>query len=266
MTLYAPAAPTAASELKGWSAETFYARFTQRLVTALSAQTAEGGLYAVDLQLRPSGKAGPVAVSLSAFRDYYAREAETWEALALTRARVAWASSPGLFAAATDAIVAALRRPRDPDHTAREVLEMRELMRRERPAKGAWDLKLAPGGLVDVEFAVQALQIVHAHAGGPLYTSTEAALEAMAAGGLADAEALVTLSRAFRLQSSLNQLLKLALADDADPAGEPEGFKALLAKAGGWSSFAELQQGLDETQAAARRAHAQVVGGLASFG
>ena len=266
MTLYAPAAPTAASELKGWSAETFYARFTQRLVTALSAQTAEGGLYAVDLQLRPSGKAGPVAVSLSAFRDYYAREAETWEALALTRARVAWASSPGLFAAATDAIVAALRRPRDPAHTAREVLEMRELMRRERPAKGAWDLKLAPGGLVDVEFAVQALQIVHAHAGGPLYTSTEAALEAMAAGGLADAEALVTLSRAFRLQSSLNQLLKLALADDADPAGEPEGFKALLAKADGWSSFAELQQGLDETQAAARRAHAQVVGGLASFG
>ena len=266
MTLYIPASPTAASGLKGWSAETFYARFTQRLVTALSAQTAEGGLYTVDLQLRPSGKAGPVAVSLPAFTDYYAREAETWEALALTRARVAWASSPGLFAAATQAIFAALRRPRDPVRTSREVLEMRELMRRERPPRSSWDLKLTPGGLVDVEFAVQALQIVHAHAGGPLYTSTAAALEAMAEKGLANAPALDTLGAAFSLQSSLNQLLKLALAEGTDPAREPEGFKSLLAKAGGCSSFEQLQQTLDQAQAAAHLAYERVVRGLEECG
>ena len=263
MTLYRSADPTAASSVKGWSAETFYARFTQRLTTALSAPTAEGGLYAVDLQLRPSGRAGPVAVSLAAFSDYYARDAETWEALALTRARVAWASSPAVFAATTEAILEALRRPREAARTARDVLEMRALMQRERPPRSAWDLKLTPGGLVDIEFAVQALQIVHAAAGGPLFTSTSAALQAMVERGLADAGALATLQGALRLQSSLNQLLKLALPDGVDPEGEPEGFKALLAKAADYDGFAQLKAALAMTQDRARRAYEAVLSGLA---
>ncbi len=262
MTLYTCEDPAASSTLKGWGAETFYARFTQRLTTALSAPTAEGGLYAVDLQLRPSGRAGPVAVNLQAFHDYYAKDAETWEALALTRARVAWASSPAIFAATTDAILEALRRPRDPARTARDVSEMRELMLRERPPRSAWDLKLTPGGLVDIEFAAQALQIVHAADGGPLHTSTDAALQAMADAGLADAEALSTLQDALRLQSSLNQLLKLALPDGVDPEGEPEGFKALLAKAMGFDDFTTLKRALGSTLEGAHRAYQAVLDGM----
>ena len=265
MTLYACADPTAASRLKGWGAEAFYARFTQRLTTALSAPTAEGGLYAVDLQLRPSGRAGPVAVGLPAFRDYYARDAETWEALALTRARVAWASSPAVFEATTEAIVEALRSPRDPRRTAREVLEMRELMQRERPPRNAWDLKLTPGGLVDIEFAIQALQIVHAAAGGPLFTSTAAALDALREAELGDSDALSTLREALGLQSSLNQLLKLALPDDADPDHEPEGFKAMLARAAGLGDFKMLQERLAEAQASAHRAYLKLMGDLSNF-
>ena len=65
----------------------WYARFTQTLVTALAAPTAEGRLYEVDMRLRPSGRQGPVAVSTAAFRDYQMAEAWTWEHLALTRAR-----------------------------------------------------------------------------------------------------------------------------------------------------------------------------------
>ncbi len=266
MTLYIPASPEAASSLTGWGAETFYARFTQRLVTALSAPTAEGGLYAVDLQLRPSGRAGPVAVSLAGFQDYHLREAETWEALALTRARVAWASSPHAFAAAEAAIVGALRQPRDPVRIAGDVLEMRALMQRERPPRSRWDLKLTPGGLVDIEFAVQALQIVHAAAGGPLHTGTETALEAMAAAGLADAGALDTLRGGFRLQSRLNQLLKLALPDDADPAREPAGFKRLLAQAAGCEDFATAEGLLFETHVATRAAYEAVVRDLGGGG
>ncbi len=262
MTLYTAEDPAACSPLKGWGAETFYARFTQRLTTALSAPTAEGGLYAVDLQLRPSGRAGPVAVSLQAFRDYYAREAETWEALALTRARVAWASSPAIFAATTEAILAALRQPRDPVRTAHDVAEMRELMLRERPPRNAWDLKLTRGGLVDIEFAAQALQIVHAARGGPLHTSTGAALQAMADAGLADGEALATLQGALSLQASLNQLLKLALPDGVDPGGEPEGFRALLATAAGFEGFARLQATLAATQDDAHQAYEAILDGL----
>ncbi len=262
MTLYRSAAPAAASTLKGWGAETFYARFTQRLTTALSAPTAEGGLYAVDLQLRPSGRAGPVAVSLQAFQDYYARDAETWEALALTRARVAWASSPAIFAATTEAILAALRHPRDPARTGQDVREMRTLMLRERPPRSAWDLKLTPGGLIDIEFAAQALQIVHAAADGPLHTSTGAALLAMADAGLADAEALARLQDALRVQSSLNQLLKLALPEGTDPDGEPEGFKALLASATGFDHFEKLKAKLATSQQEAHRAYEAVLSGL----
>ncbi|MGD7099986.1 hypothetical protein ACQCR5_25630, partial [Ralstonia pseudosolanacearum] len=101
MTLYA-ADPRDMSSIKAWGAETFYGRFTQRLASALSAPTGEGTLYEVDLKLRPSGTKGPVAVSFAAFEDYYEREAETWELLALTRGRVAWATSPA-FAAADQA-------------------------------------------------------------------------------------------------------------------------------------------------------------------
>ena len=67
MTLYRPADAAAVSAVKGWGAETFYARFTQRLIAALSRRPREGGLYEVDLQLRPSGTKGPVAVSAGAF-------------------------------------------------------------------------------------------------------------------------------------------------------------------------------------------------------
>jgi glutamate-ammonia-ligase adenylyltransferase len=262
MTLYAAEDPTAMSALKGWSAETFYARFTQRLTTALSAPTAEGGLYTVDLQLRPSGKAGPVAVSVAGFDSYYAQEAETWEAMALTRARVAWASSPRIAAAATEAIVAALRRPRDPRTVSRDVLDMRALMRRERPAKGPWDLKLTDGGLVDVEFAAQALQIVHGTRGGPLLTSTAGALEALASAGLADAGALATLREALGLQSDLLQVLKLALPDGADPRAEPPGLKALLARAGRAPDFPTLDVRLADLEARAHRAYEAVVRAL----
>src|SRR6185436_18544277 len=118
----------AASELKGWAAETFYARFTQRLVSALSAPTAEGGLYEVDLRLRPSGTKGPVAVSEAAFEGYYAGEAETWEFMALTRARVVWATDDGFAADVGGAVETALRRPRDAKTTAKDIAEMRALI------------------------------------------------------------------------------------------------------------------------------------------
>ncbi len=262
MTLYAPGPPGAASEVKGWSAETFYARFTQRLTTALSAPTAEGGLYAVDLQLRPSGRAGPVAVSLPALADYYAQDAETWELLALTRARVVWASSPAFFAASTDTIVAALRRPRERRRTSRDVLDMRTLMARERPPRSRWDLKLTPGGLVDIEFAAQALQIAHAAQGGPLYTSTSTALDALMGAELADPEALSDLRRALALQSSLQQLLKLALPDATDPCLEPLGFRALLAAAAGERDFETLETVLTLTQDAAHGAYVKLMGDL----
>ncbi len=259
MTLYRAADPTAVSELKGWDASTYYGRFTQRLIAALSSPTAEGQLYEVDMQLRPSGTKGPVAVSFAAFGHYYEGEAETWELLALTRARVVWSTSEAFTADAQGAIEAALRRPRDRRKTAADVREMRQLLEDERPPKGPWDLKLSPGGLVDIEFAAQFLQLAHAADGGPLRANTAAALAALAAADLAPADAVAALSDAWRLQQDLTQLLKVALGSDPDPASEPKAFQALLSRAGGVKTFKALEKRLAEARTAARKAYLEVV-------
>lgn len=259
MTLYVSDDPAGMSSIKEWGAETFYARFTQRLTSALSAPTGEGTLYEVDLKLRPSGTKGPVAVSFAAFGDYYEREAETWELLALTRARVVWASSPDFKARAEGAIEAALRRPREWKKTAADVIDMRELMERERPGKGDWDLKLDPGGLVDIEFAAQFLQLAHAAQGGPLRQNTGEALAALREAGLADDGALARLETAWRLEQDLSQLIKVALEDGADVEAEPKAFKALLAKAGHVSQFKSLKPKLAKAKAEARAAYSAIV-------
>jgi glutamate-ammonia-ligase adenylyltransferase len=259
MTVYRAAAPDSVSVGKGWAAEKFYGRLTQRLVAALSSPTAEGPLYEVDLQLRPSGTQGPVAVSLAAFERYYDGEAETWELLALTRARVAWASSDAFAQEVAAAVEAALRRPRDAVRAAKDVREMRALMRRERPPSGEWDMKLGPGGLVDIEFAAQYLQIVHAAAGGPLAQNTSVALDLALAAGLATGEGVEALEDAWRLQHDLTQLLKLALADGADPAAEPKAFQALLAQAGEAKDFKALRAKLAAARTAAKAAYAAVL-------
>ncbi|RZJ76615.1 MAG: glutamine-synthetase adenylyltransferase, partial [Brevundimonas sp.] len=139
MTLYEAPADVVTTG-KAWSAEVFYIRFTQRLISALSAHTAEGGLYEVDMRLWPTGSKGPVSVRLSGFEHYYEAEADTWEFMVLTRARVVWASRPDFGRKVETSIEAALRRPRPDADMAGDVKKMRALMDRERPGRGFWDM------------------------------------------------------------------------------------------------------------------------------
>lgn len=257
MTLHRSAAADTLSETKGWPAEVFYARFTQRLVAALSLPTSEGELYEVDMRLRPSGAKGPVAVAFPSFGAYYEAEAETWEFMALTRARVVWSSAPGFAADVTAAIEAALRRPRDIATLARDVREMRALIAQEKPPSGTWDMKLAPGGLVDIEFAAQFLQLAHAPAGGPLRAGTAEALEALAAAGLTDG--IGPLLEAWTLQQNLTQMLRLALGDGDDPADQPEAFRRKLARAGGARDFRSLAARLARVRKDAVTAYERLV-------
>ncbi|MGZ9099357.1 MAG: bifunctional [glutamine synthetase] adenylyltransferase/[glutamine synthetase]-adenylyl-L-tyrosine phosphorylase [Brevundimonas sp.] len=242
MTLYdAPA--DAVSDGKGWAAGVFYSRFTQRLIAALSAHTAEGGLYEVDMRLRPGAAKGPVSLRLEAVRDYYAAEADTWEFMALTRARLVWTDDP-VFGARVEAMIEAiLRRPRPDVNVAADARRMRDLMARERSGQGFWDLKLSPGGQVDAEFAAQAGQLVGAAAGGPLTVSTLDALSGEPA-----------LASAGRLQQALNQILSAAFDDKPDPDHEPEGFRRRRAQAAGVADFETLKARLAEVRTAARTA------------
>src|SRR5690606_27504532 len=156
IVIYDPPQNEAAS-----NAPQYYARFTQRLISALSAPTAQGKLYDVDMRLRPSGKAGPVAVSFSGFSTYQRNEAWTWEHLALTRARVI-SGPPELRERLEAEIRAVLCLPRDREKVVTDVRSMRNLTLQEKDKGDFWDLKNSRGGLLDVEFIAQALQIIHA--------------------------------------------------------------------------------------------------------
>jgi glutamate-ammonia-ligase adenylyltransferase len=136
---------------------------------------------------------------------------------------------------------------------------MRALMERERAAKGFWDLKLVRGGLVDIEFVAQFLQIVAAADGGPLVPHTGRALDACAEAGLADSKALASLKEAWTLQQELSQILKVAFPGDVDPAAEPAGFRTLLARAGGVRDLKSLTAKLVSLRAAAKRDYEKLV-------
>ncbi|HEX5778134.1 MAG TPA: bifunctional [glutamine synthetase] adenylyltransferase/[glutamine synthetase]-adenylyl-L-tyrosine phosphorylase, partial [Xanthobacteraceae bacterium] len=142
-------------------ASQYYARLTQRLISALTTPTNAGKLYDVDLRLRPSGRAGPVATSLESFHLYQREEAWTWEHMALTRARVV-SAAPDFRARVEREIREVLCAERDPGIVARDVAEMRGAVAEEKGEDDRWDLKYAAGGLVDLEFIAQYLQLVHA--------------------------------------------------------------------------------------------------------
>src|SRR5262249_38784521 len=139
----------------------YYTRLTQRLISAFSAPTAEGILYEVDMRLRPSGQKGPVATQLSSFIHYQANEAWTWEHMALTRARVV-AGDATLARAVERTIRAILLKPRSGERTAGDVRAMRERIAKEKGTHDPWELKQVRGGLVDLEFIAQYLQLRHA--------------------------------------------------------------------------------------------------------
>lgn len=222
----------------------YYARLTQRLITALSAQTAEGGLYEVDMRLRPSGQKGPVATRWSSFTDYQTTEAWTWEHLALTRARVI-AGSFRLQDKVDEGIRAVLTKARDRAKIAEDVRDMRQRIAAEKGTEDIWNLKQVRGGLVDIEFIAQYLQLVSAHdRPGVLDQNTLAALAKLAAADSLDKAVCARLTEAGQLVQDLTQILRLSLDGGFDPNTAPSGLKHLLAKAGGADTFENLENRL----------------------
>jgi [glutamine synthetase] adenylyltransferase / [glutamine synthetase]-adenylyl-L-tyrosine phosphorylase len=219
----------------------YFTRLTQRLISAFTAQTAEGQLYEVDMRLRPSGQKGPVATQLSSFVHYQADEAWTWEHLALTRARVV-AGAPQLKVVVEAAIADILQRPRDRSKIAADVRDMRARIAREKGSADPWDLKQVRGGLVDLEFIAQYLQLVHA-ADRPdvLSQNTLQALGNLERAGYLSPSAADALLPAARLLNNLTQVLRLCQDGPFTPRTAPDGLKLLLARAGDAPDFARLE-------------------------
>ncbi|WP_374545493.1 bifunctional [glutamine synthetase] adenylyltransferase/[glutamine synthetase]-adenylyl-L-tyrosine phosphorylase [Rhodoblastus sp.] len=240
-------------------ATVYYIRLTQRLIAALSAPTRRGKLFEVDMRLRPSGKQGPLATRIASFRAYQAEEAEIWEHMALTRAR-AIAGDDSLGAEVEAVIDETLRRTRDGGDVAKAVREMRALIAREKGEDDPWNLKLASGGLLDVEFIAQFLVLAHgADAPGLRRTATAEILMAAAKAGFLDTETAETLLRAHGLYGNVAQWLRLALGEDADPRKAADGVKRRIAAATGLPDFAFLERDLTATRKEVRKLFGQVL-------
>jgi glutamate-ammonia-ligase adenylyltransferase len=199
----------------------YFIRLANQVVAAITAPGAEGRLYEVDMRLRPSGSKGPVAVSLASFERYHAESAWTWERMALTRARPV-AGPAALRRRITAAIRAALTREAGAQTALADAAAMRARMLRDLPAEGPWDVKLMPGGLVEVEFVAQALQLAHAPAApAVLATTTRSALAALARARVlpeGEAEALIAADRLWRTIIGLIRLTVGRWREEALPA------------------------------------------------
>jgi len=238
----------------------YFARLTQRLISALTSRTNYGALYQVDMRLRPSGRSGPLATQIDGFQSYQENEAWTWEHMALTRARIV--SAPPAFAERVNAAIGeVLRRERDPVQVAGDVVEMRGAIAREIGSKGRWDLKYVDGGLIDIEFIAQYLQLVHAaHHPDILDTSTARVLERAARLGLLAKEDADVLRPAVRLYQDLTQVLRLCLTAAFEPKGADPGLLRLLARAADVPDFATLDADLVATQEAVRASFVRILG------
>ncbi|RVT42441.1 bifunctional [glutamine synthetase] adenylyltransferase/[glutamine synthetase]-adenylyl-L-tyrosine phosphorylase [Sphingobium algorifonticola] len=144
---------------KPLGATLYFNRLAQRVTNALTVQTGSGPLYDVDTRLRPSGAQGLLAVSFDSFARYQREAAWAWEHLALTRARPVFGSAPARTA--LQAIIAdTLAMPRDMQALARAAIGMRGDIATHKPPAGPLDVKLVPGGLVDLEFLVHVTQFL----------------------------------------------------------------------------------------------------------
>lgn len=237
----------------------YYARFVRRAVTALSAATEEGALYDVDMQLRPSGKAGPAAVRLPAFRQYYRDDAWTWEAMALVKARVI--GPAGALADAVQAeIDAVLTRPRDAAAVARDACDMRLRLHNAKPGAGPWDVKHIVGGLTDLSFILQVLALTN---GARCGRAPRAAADAIAwfenLGELSHEDA-AALTDALGLYEAVTQVGRAATGGVFSPESAGEALRARMAAVCGADSVAAAEDRLAQTEGRVGRLFTAIVG------
>ncbi|HSR70948.1 MAG TPA: bifunctional [glutamine synthetase] adenylyltransferase/[glutamine synthetase]-adenylyl-L-tyrosine phosphorylase, partial [Kiloniellales bacterium] len=225
-------------------ASQYFARLAQRYIGALTAMTAEGQLYEIDMRLRPSGNKGPIAATLAGWRRYQETEAWTWEHMALTRARVV-TGSPELSAAIEETIREVICRPRDPDKLLAEVANMRARVEREHPAKTIWSVKYLRGGLMDLEFLAQYLVLRHASEHPEILDGATAAVFAKAArAGFIGSTLAQRLIATTRLMREVQGMLRLTAAPAFDADSGSASLQSMLTRATGMESFSALRDAL----------------------
>ena len=205
------------------------------------------------MRLRPSGRAGPVASRIDAFAEYQERDAWSWEHMALTRARVISASPA--FRDRIEAIIRnVLTRHRSDMAVAHDVVTMRQAIAEEKGESELWDLKHAAGGITDIDFIAQYLQLVYAETHPEILNpNTLQVLHTATRLDILSSPLSQTLRAAGRLYHDLTQILRLCVSDKFVPETAGEGLLRALARAGDAPDFSTLEARVRETQSEVRR-------------
>ena len=238
----------------------YYARLAQRFINAISAATGEGGLFEVDMRLRPSGASGPIASGLKPFEKYQTAEAWTWEHMALTRARVI-CGDPGLAADCDAMLRRVLTAPRDPVKLAADILDMRLRMAQQHRSDNLWDLKHYRGGQVDLDFIAQFLELRHAHDHPEIIARDGShVLERARDLDLLDEETANQLIAIGRLWRQLQQMIRLLVGAKVDETKLRAPTQRHLAQSGGADDFEMLKDLIQRRAATVHAAYQQVIG------
>nr|MBA2770721.1 glutamine-synthetase adenylyltransferase [Sphingomonas sp.] len=240
--LFTPPAAETSTGARPLGPADYFNRLANRVTAALSVSTAAGPLYEVDTRLRPQGAQGMLAVSVTAFGDYQRGEAWTWEHMALARARPVFGS--GSARQSVTALVSEiLHQPRDPAKVVADAVEMRDEIARHKAPSGPLDVKLGPGGLVDLEFAVHVLQLTRS-------TGLDPRLE-VAVEQLADAGLIVrNIVDAQKLLTRMLVVIRLLAPHTATPSEDSQELMAQLCGVASWDDLlgrhAQARQGICE--------------------
>lgn len=209
----------------------YYARLSQNFINSITALTAEGKLYEVDMRLRPSGTAGPLAVSIESFNDYQKGQAWTWEHMALTRGRVI--SGPDTLRIKIETIIHnILSHPgRAHDNLLHEVAKMRVKLAENFGTDNIWSMKNIRGGIIDIEFICQYTLL----ANGDKYPSilkrnTLRQLKEIKKAKILSADDVKTLSKACHIMQTSQSLLRLCLGTTSKSKERPPALLETLAE------------------------------------
>jgi [glutamine synthetase] adenylyltransferase / [glutamine synthetase]-adenylyl-L-tyrosine phosphorylase len=215
------------------SATQYFNRLAQRVIAALTVPTATGALYEVDTRLRPSGAKGLLCSSVASFGKYQAESAWVWEHMALTRARLVF-GSPNAEAEIGEILTMVLTKSRNKDALFRDIVQMRLDVAAHKPPSGPLDVKAMPGGLVDIEFIVHALQLA---TGTAMHPQLSCAIDALAAQGSVSAQ----FDSAHDFFSRLLIIIRL-VAPDCTPPAPPA--RALIARCLGCDDWQMVENAL----------------------
>ena len=228
----------------------YFTRLAQKFISAMTAPTGQGTLYQIDLRLRPSGNAGPIVSSMRSFIDYYRSMAWTWEHMALTRARVITAQKQ--FSKTIERnIKMLLTQERNHRKLLLDVADMRSRIEKNKKSAGLWDVKHARGGLIDIEFITQYLQLKYAHSNSEvLATNTAEAIIRLSDSALLNHSHSKKLLEALALWTQIQGILRLTVGNNYNENRFSRPIRALLNKTCESQDFESLKKRVLDLQTA----------------